>query len=57
MVLGDAAQDFTHDDPNAAFRLLMEGAPLLALGAPASTATVTKDASNPPWRAFGRAVG
>ncbi|MEJ2633404.1 MAG: TIGR01458 family HAD-type hydrolase [Acidihalobacter sp.] len=32
VVLGDAAQDFTYDNLNAAFRLLMEGAPLLALG-------------------------
>ena len=32
VVLGDAAQSFSYDNMNAAFRLLMEGAPLIAMG-------------------------
>lgn len=32
VVLGDAAQGFSYDNLNKAFRLLMEGAPLIAMG-------------------------
>jgi HAD superfamily hydrolase (TIGR01458 family) len=32
VVLGDAAQGFSYDNMNEAFRLLMEGAPLIAMG-------------------------
>jgi len=32
VVLGDAAEAFTYENMNKAFRLLMEGAPLLAMG-------------------------